>query len=445
MTDRIDDPRDLQADTVESANPSVDHDGQAHESGAAAEDRAETVSTEGKASEGNSAVDAQRFLPEHAGADAGSSVPAAPAELAAPESVTEPTVPEPESPAETQPESATVAEAGSADAPESAPAAAVPQPTSTETEAGSVPPPAVPKPPRVERPEVQALRRALEAKEPVEGKVIGWNKGGLHVVIGGVTAFCPRSEVEVGAPQDPQSYVDRTFPFLVMKVQKRGRRVVVSRRALAEREQHDRISELRDCMRRGEVLEGKVSSITDFGAFVDIDGVDGLVHVSEISRARLEHPSEKLSVGDEVRVKILKIADGGKRVSLSIKALEDDPWDDVEKRLPVGEIVPGVVERTAEFGAFVEVAPGITGLLPTSAMNIPRDASPARVYHPGREVAVQIVAIDKRRRRVSLALEGSRTEGTNADLKSYLERQKSSAAGFGTLAAAFGKARREED
>jgi small subunit ribosomal protein S1 len=296
---------------------------------------------------------------------------------------------------------------------------------------------------RLERPEVTALRAAQEKKEVVEGKVIGWNTGGLHVVVNGITAFCPRSEIELGSPKGPEGYLDKTLPFLVLRVQKRGRRIVVSRRALLQGDRDGKIDALRQAMRAGEVLEGTVSSVTDFGAFVDLGGIDGLVHVSEISRTRVGHASEVTSEGETVKVRVLKISDDGSRVSLSMKALEPDPWDGIEDRFPAGEMVTGTVERTEDFGAFIEIAPGLTGLLPTSAMNLPREASPARSYQPGKEVSVQVLSIDRRRQRISLALEGSQAEGTKADLKSYRDQQSRSESSFGSLAAAFEKARKK--
>jgi predicted RNA-binding protein with RPS1 domain len=316
----------------------------------------------------------------------------------------------------------------------------------TPAKAASGPAPArvISTPQREERPEVKALRAAQESKEPVDGKIIGWNNGGLHVVVNGITAFCPRSEIEIGAPKGPEGYLDKVLPFVVIRVQKRGRRIVLSRRALLQGDRDEKLETLRSAMRASEVLEGKVSSLTDFGAFVDLGGIDGLIHVSEISRTRIAHASEALSVGDEVKVRILKISEDGSRVSLSAKALEPDPWEGIEDRFPPGEMVPGTVERTAEFGAFIEIAPGLTGLLPVSAMDLPRNASPARAYQPGKEVSVQVLSIDRRRQRISLALEGSQAEGTRADLKSFKDKQSKTENNFGSLAAAFAKLRKDD-
>jgi small subunit ribosomal protein S1 len=306
------------------------------------------------------------------------------------------------------------------------------EPTETEQ--------APPKP--AERSEVRALRRAKEGEVPVEGKVIGWNRGGLHVVVDGVTAFCPRSEIELGLPKKLESYRDRVLPFLVLRVQKRGRRVVLSHKLLLQKERDHHLQELGEKQSRGEEIRGKVSSLTDFGAFVDLGGVQGLVHVSEISRTRVDHPSEILTIGQEVKVKILKVGDEGKRVSLSMKALEPDPWDEIEARFPTGKVVTGTVERTEDFGAFVEIAPGVTGLLPTSNMALPREASPTRVYHAGKRISVQVLTVDRRKRRIALALEGSQVEGTRADLESFRRQQKTSDGSFHAMAAAFERARR---
>ena len=275
----------------------------------------------------------------------------------------------------------------------------------------------------------------------VEGKVIGWNEGGFHVVVDGKTGFCPRSEMEVGAPREPKDYVDETFTFSVLRVEKGGKRIVLSRKARLHSDRKEALGKLRGEMEQGQILTGTVASLTDFGAFIELGGVQGLLHVSEISRRRINDPREILQEGEEVKVKILAIEKGGRRISLSMKALEPDPWKDADKLFPQGKVVKGVVERTANFGAFIEIAPGLTGLLPTSNMSLPRDASAARVFHPGKEVSVQIVSVDKRRRRVSLGLEGSGTEGSKADFDSFRRQQQTEEPAFNAMAAALDRAR----
>jgi len=292
-----------------------------------------------------------------------------------------------------------------------------------------------------ENEEVRSLRQAMQDKAEIEGRVIGWNNGGFHVVVGSTTAFCPRSEMELGAAKDPSEYLDKTLEFQVLRVQKKGRRVVLSRAALLRGERAKVRSEARGKLTAGSVVTGRVASLTDFGAFVDLGGVQGLVHVSEMSRQRIEHPSDVLEAGQEVEVKILKLEKGGRRISLSMRALEPDPWQEIHDRFPDGSVVTGKVEKTASFGAFIELEPGLTGLLPAAVISLPRDASLARVYPPGKEVQVQIVSVDSRRQRISLTLEGSALEGSRNDYKSYVREQRQSepTQGFNALADAFRK------
>ncbi len=296
-------------------------------------------------------------------------------------------------------------------------------------------------PPVPDTPEIAALRKAKNERREIEGRVIGWNNGGFHVVVDKVTAFCPRSEMEPGGIQEPQSYLDQTFRFLVLRIQKKAKRVVISRVAALRAERGRRRSELREKIAPGAVLDGRIASLTDFGAFVDLGGVQGLVHVSEIRRERTEKPAEALAVGQQVRVKVLKVEQGGKRISLSMKALEPDPWKGVKERFEEGAVVDGVVEKVASFGAFVALEPGLTGLLPTASMTLPRGSSAARLFPPGKKVSVQILRVDPRRRRISLTLEGSKVEGSRADYESYVKGQKRAGDGFNALAAALEKIR----
>jgi small subunit ribosomal protein S1 len=292
-----------------------------------------------------------------------------------------------------------------------------------------------------EREEVRRLRQAKEDGTPVEGRVIGWNNGGFHVVAEGVTAFCPRSEMELGHSKSPESYLDNSYAFRVLKIQKRGRRVVLSRAAELRSERDQARAKAQKNLEPGASLTGRVASLTDFGAFVELGGgLQGLVHVSEISLQRIEKPSEVLSVGDEVQVKVLRMDKGGKRISLSIRQLQPNPWADIQKRFPAGAVVDGKVQKAESFGAFVELEPGLTGLLPTAAMSIPRETSPARAYPPGKEVRVQVVAVDSRRQRIALALEGSSVEGSRVDYQSYVRSHKTETEqGFNALADAFRK------
>ncbi len=357
-----------------------------------------------------------------------------------------PSPPDGEQPAPADLEKPEPALDSSADHPVASPAGECSQDIEQQT-AGKTPP-ARRAPDSRESTSLQRIRRALRDKTSVEGKVIGWNNGGFHVVAEGLTAFCPRSEMEIGQAKAPEGYLDQTFRFRPLRIQKKGRRIVLSRAAELKAERARLRAETRKSFVEGAVLQGKVASLTDFGAFVDLGGgVQGLIHVSEISRERISQPSEKLAVGQEVRVKVRKLEKGGKRISLSMRALEPDPWQGILKRYPRGSMVRGKVEKATDFGAFIQLEPGLTGLLPTSAMSIPRETTPARVYPPGKEVEVQIVSIDPRRHRISLAPEGSALEGSRLDYKDYIKSQQKGGpgTGFNALASALRKLQRPAD
>ena len=254
--------------------------------------------------------------------------------------------------------------------------------------------------------------------------------------------------MELGHPRSPKEYLDQSYNFQVLKVQKRGRRVVLSRVAAIKDERSKARAEMRQKIVDGATLQGRVASMTDFGAFIDLGGgVQGLVHISEISHQRVEHPQDVLKPDQEVTVKVLEVDKSGKRISLSIRALEANPWADIKDRYPEGKVLKGKVQKTTKHGALVELEPGLTGLLPTSVMSLPRDASVARAFPPGRELSIQIVAVDDRRHRIALAPEGSALEGTRRDFQSYQKHQDDDtpSQGFNALANALKKARIEAD
>jgi predicted RNA-binding protein with RPS1 domain len=317
------------------------------------------------------------------------------------------------------------------------PASPEPPAPASENPASAPAKPVAPPPP--DRPELKAVREAMANRQPLEGRVIGWNNGGFHLALGELSAFCPRSEMEIGEIKGPETYLNQTFQFRVLRLQGKGRRIVVSRAAQLRGEKSRQRAAVRKRLQPGSVLDGTVSSLTDFGAFVDLGNIQGLVHVSEISHRRVERPSEVLSEGQQVRVKVLKVEQGGRRISLSIRALETNPWKELSNRFPGGAVVKGTVERANELGAFIELAPGLTGLLPARAMSIPRETTPARAYPPGKEVSVQIVSVDARRQRIALALEGSGLEGSRSDYQEYQRqrREESDGEGFNALASAF--------
>ncbi|MDE2978241.1 MAG: S1 RNA-binding domain-containing protein [Acidobacteriota bacterium] len=436
-------------------------------------------------------------------------VEASPAETAAPPETEPEAEPEVQATAESEPaeEPALAAEADAASEPEAKAEPEVP-----------LAPSAVP------------FAAALEAKNPVEGKVIGWNKGGFHIVSEGVTTFCPRSLMELGnRPKPPAQYVNNTYTFHVLEIKEAGRRIVLTRRPAIRNERKRALDEIREKQESREPVSGKVTSVTDFGAFVDLGGgVGGLVHRTQISRTRSGEPGDLLKVGQRVEAVVTKVEKkNGKRssrISLSMKALEADPWKETAKsftageqfkgkvvrhsefglfvelapgldglvhtsQLPIGksmsapefavgeaieawvvEVAPrrrrialslrevpasdpwknlgkqyvegaeveGKVEQVSRFGIFVELEPGLTGLLPMSAVKGADGNLARRAYHPGREIKVMIESIDRKRRRLGLAPPGSQLGGTKTDYKKYRQRQKESS-GLNVMAAAFAK------
>jgi small subunit ribosomal protein S1 len=270
----------------------------------------------------------------------------------------------------------------------------------------------------------QLLRHAHQNDMPIAGKVTGFNTGGLVVNIGGLRAFCPMSQIDTGYCNDPASYAGQTHNFKIVELRGRNN-VVVSRRAYLEEENRKKADEMRqqlsegeenrkkaDEMRQqlseGEERTGTITRIERFGSFVDLGGVEGLVHVSEISHTRVENPRSVLKKGEEVRVKIIGLKNLGKkneRISLSIKALEKDPWDTVAERYQSGSIITGKVVSIQNFGAFVEIEPGIEGLIHISQfVSGKRISNPSEVVSVGQEVKTLIREIDSRKKRISLSM-----------------------------------------
>jgi small subunit ribosomal protein S1 len=382
------------------------------------------------------------------------------------------------------------------------------------------------------------LRAAFAARIPVAGKVVARNKGGFEIAIGGtggIRAFCPASQIDVGRHDEAAlaTFVGQTLDFRVIEYTEDGRRVVVSRAALLKEASDANAEKARELVVPGAILTGKVRSITEFGAFVDLGGIDGLVHVSEISRRRVKHPKDALTIGQEVTVKVTKLENEGKRISLSMKELEKDPWDSLAERLTPGGSFTGVVVRHADFGLFVEVEPGIdglvhvsqlppgttladpavavgqtvqgwvrevepsqrrlsltlreggtsdpwdgiesrlgegtvtsgevenvaqfgvfvrleaglTGLIPNSESGLPHGTPASKSFAPGQKVEVKVIGLDKARKRISLSVTKAKEEADRSDYKRYREdnvkREKAepdAVSGFGaSLLAAISK------
>lgn len=252
----------------------------------------------------------------------------------------------------------------------------------------------------------EAVREAHKTGIPVEGRVTAQNKGGFDVDIGGLRAFCPASQIDLRqAP--PEQYVNQKFAFKVTEYKDGGRNIVVSRRVLLAEEKKKKSDELVSQLQVGARVKGTVTSVKDYGAFVDIGGLEGLVHVSEISHGHLARASDALKVGTEVEALILKLEpgkEGSKKISLSIKSLTSDPWETARATIKEGAKIKGRVLRIQPFGAFVEVLPGVDGLIHVSNMSESRVSNPRDVVKEGDEVEATVVSIDWEKKRVGLSI-----------------------------------------
>ncbi|MCP3917768.1 MAG: S1 RNA-binding domain-containing protein [bacterium] len=282
----------------------------------------------------------------------------------------------------------------------------------------------------------------------VRARVSGQNQGGLELKIGKHDAFMPASQVSLSREDDISSYIGQTLTCQVLEIDRNRKRVVLSRRRILERERMEALSDSAGRLHPGVQLTGKVTRIESFGAFVDVGGgLEGLVHVSNISRKRVDDPNDVLTKGQEVQVQVLEIKEGGKRIGLGMKQLEPDPWDSINERLSVDRQITGSVTRLADFGAFVEVEPGLEGLLHVSQLGRERVRRASDVLKVGEEVTVRIQAIDESARRISLsrldprgALLGS-DEAVESDvIDEVLDRSRDQAALGTNLGSLFKKA-----
>ena len=247
------------------------------------------------------------------------------------------------------------------------------------------------------------LRQMYENRLPVEGKVAARNKGGFDVNVGGLRAFCPLSQISLGKIDNPDQFIGQPYEFRITELSDDGRRIVVSRAALLKEANQSRAEETRRNIVPGAELTGTIKTITPFGAFVDLGGIDGLLHVSEMSRRRVTDPKEVVNVGQEVRVKVIKIENDGKRISLSMKDQEPDPWSDVADRYPAGTQFGGRIVRTTDFGLFVEVEPGIDGLVHYSQLPFGVKQGDADIAI-GTQVSGWVREVDPSKKRLSLSL-----------------------------------------
>ncbi len=249
------------------------------------------------------------------------------------------------------------------------------------------------------------LEKAFEAGEVVEGIISGKVKGGFTVDIDEVRAFLPGSLVDVRPVRDVAYLEGKNLEFKVIKLDRKRNNVVVSRRAVVESEFSADREELLENLQEGNVVKGVVKNLTEYGAFVDLGGIDGLLHITDMAWKRVKHPSEVVNVGDEIDVKVLKFDRERNRVSLGLKQLGDDPWEDLARRYPQSTRLFGKVTNIADYGCFVEVEPGVEGLVHVSEMDwTNKNVNPAKVVVIGQEVEVMVLEIDEERRRISLGM-----------------------------------------
>ena len=277
------------------------------------------------------------------------------------------------------------------------------------------------------------LEEAFQAGLPVEGKVEGAIKGGYEVRIGRQRAFCPVSQIDIVRNTEPAQHEGRLYKFRIVEYKEGGRNVVVSRRALLEEEQRASADDIRKTIVEGAVLNGRVASVRDFGAFVDLGGgIQGLLHVSEMGWTRVSDPSQVVKPGDEIRVVVLRVDGDKQKISLGLRQLMADPWSKVGDTYKAGELRSGRVTRVADFGAFVELEPGIEGLIPLSESGVARVGDVKEAF---RVVEVVVGEVDSSARRIRLSITGVQKMKEADEVREYTERTDvASPEGFGSLA-----------
>jgi small subunit ribosomal protein S1 len=251
----------------------------------------------------------------------------------------------------------------------------------------------------------KASWETLQKGSVVEARVVSTNKGGLELeVVGGIRAFMPASQVDLHHTTDLQQFVGQKIQGVAQEVDRKSKKVVISRRQFLERQREALKVELWKTLEVGQTHQGKVVSLVDYGAFVDIGGVDGLIHVSDLSYKHVTKPGEVVKVGQEVSVKILKLDEDKNRISLGLKQVAPDPWEGIEGRLHIGEQVTGRVVRTADFGVFMQIEEGIEALLPASEISWKRNVRPGDMFKEGDVHRLAVLSIDPAKRRISLSL-----------------------------------------
>lgn len=249
------------------------------------------------------------------------------------------------------------------------------------------------------------LEKSHKNNERVTGTIFGRVKGGFTVDLGGAVAFLPGSQVDIRPIRDVSPLMDTPQPFMILKMDRARGNIVVSRRAILEESREEAKSDLLENIKEGSVVQGIVKNITDYGAFIDLGGVDGLLHVTDISWKRINHPSETLQVGQTIDVQIIRFNEETQRISLGMKQLETDPWEGIESKYPLKTVLKGVVTNITDYGAFVELEDGIEGLVHVSEMSwTKKNVHPGKIISTSEEVDVMVLEIDMDKRRISLGI-----------------------------------------
>ena len=249
------------------------------------------------------------------------------------------------------------------------------------------------------------LEKQFEKGEKVSGVIFNKVKGGFTVDLDGAVAFLPGSQVDIRPVRDIGPLMHQPHPFQILKMDRRRGNIVVSRRSVLEETRAEQRADIVARLAEGQVIEGLVKNITDYGAFIDLGGIDGLLHVTDMAWRRVNHPSEILNVGDTVKVQIIRINSETQRISLGMKQLQDDPWQSIETKYPVGQRVQGTVTNIADYGAFVELEPGVEGLIHVSEMSwTKKNIHPGKIVSTTQQVEVQVLEVDPNKRRISLGL-----------------------------------------
>jgi small subunit ribosomal protein S1 len=269
---------------------------------------------------------------------------------------------------------------------------------------------------------LRELEDAFRAGLAVEGKVVQEVKGGYEVRVARERAFCPLSQIDIVRTETPAVHVGQVYRFQIIECKDGGKNVVVSRRKQLEQEQRASADEVRKSIVPGAVITGRVVSVPDFGAFVDLGGIQGLLHVSEMSWTRVSSPNEVVAPGDEITVRVLRVDEAAGKISLGLKQLQDDPWTTAPSKFSVGQVRTGRVTRIADFGVFVELEPGFTGLLPFAETGMDRGVDLRKAFPIGSDVEVVVLEVDAAARRIRLSKKAVAEQREQAELREYAAR-----------------------